>query len=375
MDNQSLSSSVAKFSAKFCNELNQSQSVVASPLSAKFLLALLTLGSEDPAHSELLSSLGISSDDEIRSSFKSLSQNLLSIKGVTLNVANKVYIKEGDYDLNEDLKKDAVSVFNAAFEKVDFSQSKAAANLINKWVEDQTNNKIRKLIPADSLNAGTSLVLVNAIYFKGPWRSPFDPLNTSDQPFHISPSETVDVPMMYKEDDFFYSESKELNAQLLCLEYVKSKASMLIVLPEKIDGLNEVLAKLADGYDLIGDVRNMFKKEVQVTIPKFKIETEIDLAELLPKLGIQSIFDQNNSGLTKILNNSEPLSVSKAVQKAFIEVNEEGAEAAAASAMVMVGCCLTLDEPQVIKFTADRPFFVAIISNETIYFTATYRGN
>ncbi|OWR42344.1 serpin-2, partial [Danaus plexippus plexippus] len=209
----------------------------------------------------------------------------------------------------------------------------------------------------------------------GPWRSPFDPLNTSDQPFHISPSETVDVPMMYKEDDFFYSESKELNAQLLCLEYVKSKASMLIVLPEKIDGLNEVLAKLADGYDLIGDVRNMFKKEVQVTIPKFKIETEIDLAELLPKLGIQSIFDQNNSGLTKILNNSEPLSVSKAVQKAFIEVNEEGAEAAAASAMVMVGCCLTLDEPQVIKFTADRPFFVAIISNETIYFTATYRGN
>ncbi|XP_032510918.2 serine protease inhibitor 3/4-like isoform X1 [Danaus plexippus] len=375
MDVKTLSSSIFNFSAKFCNELDKSKSVVSSPLSAEFLLALLTLGSEDPAHSELLTSLGISADDQIRSSFKSLSQNLLSIKGVTLNVANKVYIKEGDYDLNEDLKKDAVSVFNAAFEKVDFRQNAAAANLINKWVENQTNNKIKDLISADSLNDDTRLVLVNAIYFKGTWKKQFDPANTMDQPFFITSSETVDIPMMYKEDNYYYGESRSLNAQLLRLDYVGKEASMLIVLPNEVEGLNGVLSKLAEGHDLLKELDDMHNIKVQVTIPKFKIETEIDLAELLPKLGIKSIFNQSNNGLTKILNKPEGLFVSKAVQKAFIEVNEEGAEAAAASAMNVMFCSAMIDEPQVIQFTADRPFFVAIISNETIYFTATYRGN
>ncbi|XP_047537054.1 antichymotrypsin-2-like isoform X2 [Vanessa atalanta] len=374
MDSKALTSSIAQFSVKFCNELDKTTSVVSSPLSAEFVLALLTLGTSEPAHSELLTSLGIPGDDDIRSSFSSLSAKLKSIKGVTLNVANKVYIKDGDYDLDEKLKDDAVKIFDAGLEKVDFSDGAAAADLINKWVEKQTNEKIKKLLSEDSLNEDTRLVLLNAIYFKGTWKKQFDPANTIQQPFYVDDKNTVDVPMMYKEDDYLYGESSELNAQLLQIPYVGDEASMLIVLPRDITGLDAVMTKLAGGYDLLAEMDKMYKTKVQVTIPKFKIETEIDLATLLPKLGINAIFNCQNSGITKVLNKPEQLYVSKAVQKAFIEVNEEGAEAAAATAMGIMLCSAMIDENPEPSFVADRPFLAAIVSNNTIYFVASNRG-
>ncbi|XP_046967451.1 antichymotrypsin-2-like isoform X2 [Vanessa cardui] len=370
MDSKALTSSIAQFSVKFCNELDKTTSVVSSPLSAEFVLALLTLGTSEPAHSELLTSLGIPGDDDIRSSFSSVSEKLKSIKGVTLNIANKVYIKDGDYDLDEKLKADAIKVFDAALEKVDFSNGAAAADLINKWVEKQTNEKIKELLSADSLGEDTRLVLLNAIYFKGTWKKQFDPANTIDQPFHVDDKTTVDVPMMYKEDDYFYGESSELNAQLLQIPYVGDEASMLIILPNDITGLDSVMTKLAGGFDLLAEMDKMFKTKVQVTIPKFKIETEIDLATLLPKLGIKAIFDCQNSGITKVLNKPEQLYVSKAVQKAFIEVNEEGAEAAAAT--VFQGEMLSADDEE-IEFRANHMFMCLIFCKKTLCFWTVYR--
>ncbi|XP_013144480.1 PREDICTED: antichymotrypsin-2-like isoform X3 [Papilio polytes] len=372
MSDKAVTSAIAKFSARFCNELDKSSSVVSSPLSAEYVLALLTLGTTDNAHEELLTSLGIANDDAVRSSFAAVSSNLRSVKGVTLNVANKVYLMDGDYDLNEQLKQDAVKVFDAAFEKVDFSNGAAAAELINKWVESKTNEKIKNLLSSDSLNSDSRLVLVNALYFKGTWKKQFDPANTLDQPFNVDTEKTVMVPMMYLEDNFSYGESQELGAQLLKMHYVGEKASMLIVLPNEIDGLDGVLQKLADGYDLMGEVDKMFDTKVQVTIPKFKIETEIDLCDLLPKLGIKAIFDSTNSGLTKVLNTDEKLYVSKAVQKAFIEVNEEGAEAAAATGMVVMMRCARPPAP---RFRADRPFLYALLDSQNhLLFVGTYRA-
>ncbi|KPJ19237.1 Serine protease inhibitor 3/4 [Papilio machaon] len=213
MSDKVVTSAIAQFSARFCNELDKSTSVVSSPLSAEFVLALLALGTTDPAHEELLTSLGITNDDAVRSSFSAVSSNLRSVKGVTLNVANKVYLMDGNYDLNEQLKEDAVKVFDASFEKVDFSNGAAAAELINKWVESKTNEKIKDLISSDSLNSDSRLVLVNALYFKGTWKKQFDPANTLDQPFNVDTEKTVMVPMMYLEDNFIYGESQELGVQ------------------------------------------------------------------------------------------------------------------------------------------------------------------
>ncbi|CAK1548274.1 unnamed protein product [Leptosia nina] len=373
MDSKALSSSIAKFSAKFCNELEKKTSVVASPLSAEYVLALVALGSEDPAHAELLQTLGLPGDDAVRSAFTNVSAKLKSVKGITLNVANKVYVQDGGYELNSALQNDAVKVFDAAIEKLDFARA-GAADTVNKWVESKTNNRIKELLTADSVNSDTRLVLVNALYFKGLWLKQFDKMSTMDQPFHLDETKTVDIPMMFIEEEFSYGESTDLGVQYLKMPYKGEEASMLIVLPEEINGLDKVLKKLADGYDLLGDVDKMGETKVRVTLPRFKIETEIDLGDLLPKLGVKAIFDQNNSGLTKLLNSDEKLFVSKAVQKAFIEVNEEGAEAAAATAMGIMMCSAIIDEPPVPSFTADRPFLAVILVDNVLYFTATYRG-
>ncbi|KAI5632542.1 serpin (serine protease inhibitor) domain-containing protein [Phthorimaea operculella] len=348
--------------------------MLSSPLSAEYLLALIALGADEPSHSELLTALGFPNKDSIRSGFSSVSSKLRSLKGVTLNVANRVYVKEGPYQLEPGLLKDATNVFDAVIEKMDFSQSAAAANTINQWVEKQTNNKIKDLLSPDCFNDLTRLVLVNALYFKGTWKSQFNPHHTRPEDFHVDANTKVQVPMMFKKDDFKYGESDALGVQLLEMNYEGDQASMVIILPREIEGLNGVLQKLADGYDLMAELDKMFKTKVEVSLPKFKIETEIDLNELLPKIGIKSIFDQSNSGLNNLLSPPEALFVSKAIQKAFIEVNEEGAEAAAATAMVVgfYSAMVELDPPK--SFVADRPFVVAIYVDKTPFFFAKYHG-
>ncbi|KAM3966458.1 serine protease inhibitor 2 isoform 2-T2 [Aphomia sociella] len=364
MDANALSSEILKFSAKFCSELDKSVSVISSPLSAEYLLALLALGTTDTAHTELLTALGIPDDDSVRSSFTSVSSKLKSIKGVTLNVANHIYVMEGDYDLQDGIKNDAIKVFDAGIEKLNFNLGAEAARHINQWVEDKTNQKIKDLLSSDSLNSDTRLVLVNALYFKGTWEKQFEKHLTMDKPFNVNNDTKVKVPMMFREDTFLYGESADLQAQLLQMNYVGKEASMLIVLPNEIEGLGGVLKKLADGYDLMNDVNRMFSTKVRVTLPKFKIETEIDLGSLLPKIGIKQIFNKGNSGLTKLLNSPESLYVSKAVQKAFIEVNEEGSEAAAATGMKIKKRKGSL-RPTV-EFNAEVPFLYLISTVDNI---------
>ncbi|XP_053601689.1 serine protease inhibitor 3/4-like isoform X2 [Plodia interpunctella] len=371
MDQTALSAAVAKFSAKFCNELEKNKSVVSSPLSAEFVLALLTLGATEPTLTEILKALGIKNEKLIRGSFSKVTSKLKSLKGITLDVANKVYIMEGKYDLKPELKKDAIEVFDAELEKIDFKKSTDAAKRINSWVEEKTNNKIKDLLPPDCFDALTRLVLVNALYFKGTWKTQFSLKNTTKLPFHINAATTVDVPMMYQEEKFYYKESSDLNAQLLAMPYVGDEARMLIVLPKEVEGLDALLTKLAQGHNIMNDINKMSYIKVHVTIPKFKIETEIDLNDLLPKLGIKQIFNKEYSGLTKILNEEEPLYVSKAIQKAFIEVNEEGAEAAAATA-AQTRTRRSLSPPSVV-FLADRPALWCLLVHGVVAFTARYQ--
>ncbi|XP_026324377.1 serine protease inhibitor 3/4-like isoform X1 [Hyposmocoma kahamanoa] len=372
MDDQSFSNSIATFSAKFCNELDKTKSVVSSPLSAEYVLALLALGSIEPTHSELLTALGVRDDDEVRSSFCEISSKIRSIQGVTLNVANRVYIMEGSYELDDNLQKDAVNVFDAGIEKVNFVNSQAAASLINSWVENKTNNRIKNLLTPDSFDENTRMVLVNALYFKGDWDSKFNPELTQDKPFHVNSTTKINIPMMYKEDEFPYAECQGLDSQILIMPYKGKSASMAIILPSQVDGLDNVLTKLAEGFDLMSALKNTFSVKVQVTIPKFKIETEIDLLQVLPKLGITSIFNAQKSGLDNMLKSPEPLYVSKAVQKAFIEVNEEGAEAAAATAVVRTRRAIAIADLQR-EFHVDRPALWCLMIEQHLVFLVRHQ--
>ncbi|RVE50397.1 hypothetical protein evm_004934 [Chilo suppressalis] len=244
----------------------------------------------------------------------------------------------------------------------------------SSMVGDKTKKHIKDLISADVLNHYTRLVLINAIYFKGTWKNKFNTIKTTNEPFYVTPTTTVDVPMMNKKSNYRYGIIKELKAQLLEMPYENNGASMVIILPEEKNGLDSLLQKLAEGYDLLEDLSaNLLQNsvmEVRVTIPRFKIETEIDLGVLLPKIGIAQIFDENNSGLTKILNSDEPLYVSKAIQKAFIEVNEDGVKAAAATGNYLRKLCSSS-----FAFRANRPFLYLLLHKQHIVlFIGVFNG-
>nr|WIM01378.1 serpin [Limnephilus flavicornis] len=365
-----LSQSINHFSQDFYKVTsklpeNAGKNLIMSPLSAEIVLAMLSLGSQGETLKELNTALYLPNSDFTRAAFKPAIARLNSIKGVTLNVANKVFVKEGDkYVLAPAFKKDTIDVFSSEAENVDFAKNVAAAALINNWVEDKTNKRIKDLISADDLDDDTRLVLINAIYFKGSWKDKFDASLTKKKDFFITATDKKPVDMMHKTAKFNYAENSELDAKILELPYKDNEMSMVIILPNQVDGLAALEEKLSQkSTDLKSLVQNLYQAEVTVALPKFRIESTIDLNEVLPKLGMSRIFD-GRAELGGLLANDEPLVVSKAIQKAFIEVNEEGAEAAAATAVLTLAMAYPGMKPHKKNFfTADHPFYFAVIES------------
>ncbi|GBP43752.1 Alaserpin [Eumeta japonica] len=307
------------------------KSVVLSAFSMLPPLAQLSLASVGESHDELLHAVGLQNDNVTRAVFPVVIQQLQSAKGVELKLASKVYVAQG-YQIQEQFEADTRRLFDSEIKNIDFFKSKEAASEINQWVEDKTNHRIKDLVQPDSLNGDTLAVLVNAIYFKGSWKTKFDKRATTDRSFHVSAANTVKIPTMYIDGEFKYGRSDELNAQLLELPYEGDEASFLIVLPNDIEGLPALEEKLKENPALLTEAsKHMHSTEVKVFLPKFKIETTTDLKEVLQKIGVTKMFNSRSARLENLLKTEEPLYVSEAIQKAFIEVNEEGAEAAAAN--------------------------------------------
>ncbi|CAH2020518.1 unnamed protein product [Acanthoscelides obtectus] len=203
----------------------------------------------------------------------------------------------------------------------------------------------------------TRLVLVNAIYFKGKWSHPFPVAQTQTEKFYINDDEIMDVQMMHLTKNLFYKEDETLDAKVLELPYSNKELSMIIILPNKRNGIHELEKKLAT-VDLSTITENMYKPEVKVSLPKFKIETDVmDLTQPLKDAGLEQIFT-DEADFSGMLDNPERLAVSQVVQKAFIEVGEEGTEAAAASGLhVRVRKSASFPE----EFIADHPFVLSLV--------------
>ncbi|XP_022122687.2 alaserpin isoform X7 [Pieris rapae] len=348
------------------------ESVVLSAYSVLTPLAQLALASEGESHDELLKAIGMPNDNVTKAAFSQAERSLKSVKGVELKTASKIYIAS-NYELNENFATTTRDVFNSEVKNVDFTQGQKTASEINAWVEDQTNKKIKDLVDPDSLDANTRAVLVNAIYFKGLWKSPFSTYATYDQEFHITKEKSVKIPMMYQKSDFNYAEVPELDAKILQMFYEGDEASMILVLPNEIDGITKLEEKLRDPSALNKAIAKMYSTEVEVTIPKFKIETTTNLKDVLSKMDVTKLFTPGQARLTNLLKGEGDLFISEAIQKAFIEVNEEGAEAAAAnvfSADRIIG--YTID-PQ-IQFFADHPFLFYLINRKITVFNGAYHA-
>ncbi|MBD3366842.1 MAG: serpin family protein, partial [Candidatus Eisenbacteria bacterium] len=246
--------------------------------------------------------------------------------------------------------------FGAGFNTVDFVRdTEKARTRINGWVEDETNDRIENLIPRGALDSSTVLVLVNAIYFKGDWKQKFDEEATREAPF-MSPGEATTVDMMHRVDDYGYLADDA--AQVLELPYQGGDLAMTVILPtDESDG---ALAALESSLtpELLADwFAGLSERKVDVSLPRFTIHwgTE-ELGDDLRALGIVEAFKPGTADFSGIAGNRE-LFISKVLHKAFVDVNEEGSEAAAATA---VGIARTsIPEPPPV-FRADRPFLFLI---------------
>ncbi|KAK4879302.1 hypothetical protein RN001_007448 [Aquatica leii] len=359
----------SQFANKFYSIIakeEKGKNVFFSPISAHTVLSMVYQGAAGDTADSFASALNISNQKVAAAGYYDVMKALNSVEDVMLHIANKIYVMK-DFPLKEHFRKTAAELFLSEAEQVNFTDNLAAAKKINGWVEEKTQSKIKDLIPADCLDSLTRLVLVNAIYFKGNWAHQFNKNATRKEKFYVSNNETVDCDMMHITKRFNYREDMDLDAKVLEMKYTNENVSMVIILPNQRDGIDNLEKKLAD-VDLSNITEGMRSMEVEVSLPKFKIETTMDLESVLTKMGLGVIFDQFKANFSEISDSDEQLYVSKAIQKAFIEVNEEGAEAAAATGIVMA-CRMAMVVPkEKLVFVADHPFVALLqVWNDDIY--------
>ncbi|XP_033345770.1 antichymotrypsin-2-like [Bombus vosnesenskii] len=327
--------------------------LITSPLSVGVVLAMAAYGARGNTKAQFRNVLHLPTSESLATSgYQSLIDNLNNVKDNKLAVANKIFVA-ASLNLKPSYKNLTEVYFRSASQLVNFAQNKEAANIINSWVEQNTNNFIKELISAETVNSMTRLVLVNAIYFKGQWKDKFDPKSTSDMPFHTSKSEVKNVSTMYIQGKYKYGELPDLNAKFVVMPYKGDELSMIIILPNEIDGLPDVEKKLQN-TNLTNILSQGYEEEVELWLPKFKVESMLKLNDVLKEMGLTDAF--SNADFSEIAD-GENLYISDVIQKAYIEVNEEGSEAAAASGLFMMEKMAHTTW----EFKINRPFFYYII--------------
>lgn len=255
--------------------------MIISPFSVANALALLSQGAEGNTLEQIRSELQLNVDKSAAGRQFHEYYGLLE-KGAgntTFSIANQVYVQQGNA-LNQHFKEVATRDFRSGIESINFAQSNEAAQTINQFVELKTKEKIKNLIKPTTLSADSVVVLINAIYFKGDWKYKFNKENTIKSDFFTSETESISTDFMHIEGTFNYGELPDLDASALELKYANSNFSMVFVLPNSHAGLSTLETRLK-GHDFTKIATAMRSQKVKVDIPKFKVEYEIKLNDVL----------------------------------------------------------------------------------------------
>lgn len=330
------------------------------PYSISTALAMTYAGARTQTEKEMAAVLHLPGQPAAHAGFRAWQKQVDAAqgKGVALHVANALWAQQGHPFLKPYLAV-VKKYYRSEVRHVDFiTSTEAARREINAWVSTKTAHTIEDLLPVGILDRLTRLVLVNAIYFKGRWAGQFSKDATHMAPFHPSPGATVTVPMMYQKASFGYREDKLL--QILELPYAGQRCSMVVLLPSKTSGLSGLEKELTSA-NLARWLSGLKPREVAVWLPRFKLSAEFSLRDTLAGLGMSTAFDPAKADFSG-MDGTRELSISAVIHKAFVEVNEEGTEAAAATAVVM----MKLSAPtRPIEFRADRPFLFLIRDQAT----------
>jgi serpin B len=279
--------------------------------------------------------------------------------GVQLLTANALWAQTGERILSDFQKRIEIN-YQGGLEQVDFRRAPAdALRTINTWVEERTSGKIKDLLKPGHIDSQTMLILTNAIYFKALWDTPFDEHATAPADFHASDHDPVRVDMMKLTGRFRYLDEKTFQA--LELPYLGNGQAMVILLPKTNDGLAELEASLSFTM-LEGWLKKLSSHRVNVSLPRFKLTAELELKGALSELGMPLAFQPRKADFAGITGTRD-FAISAVVHKAFVEVQEKGTEAAAATGVVMKSAAMVPSTPAV--FRADHPFFFLIRDTRT----------
>jgi serpin B len=328
-----------------------------SPGSISTALAMTSAGARGDTAKEMNQALHFTlPPDRLHPAFAELLKELNGQgkkRGYQLSVANALWGQKGE-GFTDDFLKLTKDNYGAGLKQVDFARAtEAARQEINAWVEKQTQDKIKDLLKPGVIDRMTRLVLTNAIYFKGDWDSQFKKDLTRDEAFDDGSGTKSKVPMMHQTARFMYHDGG--NLQVLAMPYAGKALSMVVLLPKKVNGLAE-LEKSLTADELAGWLGQAREQEVSVSLPKFKTTTELSLKAPLEALGMKKAFQMPGADFSG-MNGKEDLFISAVVHKAYVDVNEQGTEAAGATGVVVGTLSLPAAKPE---FRADHPFIFLI---------------
>jgi serpin B len=356
----------SSFALAFYRQLHTSEgNLFFSPYSISTALALVYGGARGETEKQMAKTLHFSLDQScLHLAFSTLQSQLNAMEregGLRLFVANSLRPQQGDGFLSAYLSL-AKERYGVSLTPVDYEQAtEGARRQINLWVKEKTEQKIKDLIQPGVLDAGTKLVVVNAIYFQGAWASKFDPKRTQDCPFLVAPGKSVTAPLMTQTARADYAETETL--QILSLPYLGGLSSMLVLLPKKTDGLQQLQEDLSL-ENLRSWEEQLRSRKVEIFLPRFKVTQQASLNALLQAMGMADAFRYPMADFSGIAEGRE-LFLSAVIHKAFVAVNEEGTEAAAATAVALrAGGLGPVDPPGPPPvFRADHPFLFLIRDN------------
>ena len=329
-----------------------------SPYSISTALAMAYAGANGETKAEMAKVLHFAPDDpQLHAKINALKKAITANEersGFQLRVANRLWGQK-DYPFESMFLQTCKTDYGAELGLLDFKQTEAARQEINKWVEDQTNQKIRDLLAPGILSPVTRLVITNAIYFKARWESTFDKNLTADAKFHVSAGNDVDVPLMHQIRKFQYAEAD--NLQAVELPYGSEELSMVVLLPKDQDGL-AAIEKQWTVEQLDAVIGKLKSRRVDLFLPKFKMTSEFSLSDTLKSMGMSLAFS-DRADFSK-MSTKESINISAVIHKAFVDVQEEGTEAAAATAVVMTRSSIVVEPTEPATFRADHPFLFVI---------------
>jgi len=339
------------------NEENNAKNIFYSPYSISAALAMTYEGAKGQTADEMKSVFHFPENNILRPNFASIYNEInRGDEAYKLSTGNALWAQQ-DYPFLEDYLSLVETYYGGKAANLDFiSKTEESRQTINSFIEEQTNNKIKDLIPAGVLDSMTRLVLTNAIYFKGTWEWQFDKSDTHDADFKITEDNIVQVPMMYMKPEkamFNYADTGDL--QILEMPYKGDEISMLILLPTgNLDSINLTLENLENWKSQMQET-----KLDAIYFPKFEFDAKYNLKENLEDLGMPTAFSENAdfSGMT----GKRDLFISFVIHQAYVKVDEEGTEAAAATAVIMKETSAGPEN----MFIADHPFIFIIQEKAT----------